>query len=126
MITKLGSAEINGLMVKAASMLRDLQAENDGLRGQLATRERRDHAEKIASMAADRGIMDSQEATEYAETLASSDKDLDMVAEFVSRTAAGVPLGDVLQKTASSGETGDGDSAEANFNSFLLTSDFAG
>ncbi|MHC4214317.1 MAG: hypothetical protein ACYSWP_13200 [Planctomycetota bacterium] len=123
---KLGSAEINGLMIKAAGMLRDLQAKNDSLEAKLAERDRLDHAEKIAAVAAEKGIFDSDEAQEYAENLAKSDKDLEVVEDFVDRHAAGVPLGDVLQKTASDGEPGDGESAEDRFASQLLTSDFAG
>jgi len=117
---KTSSTEVNATLIKAASALRSQQAEITHLRSELARRDRESRAEKIASQAVDRGIMDAEEATEYAQSLAQGDKDLDMVEEFVNRTAAGVPLSSSLQKTASVS----GSSESDVLTNFLLTSDF--
>ena len=110
-LEKISSEQIDHLMVKAAHVIRTQQSEIVELRKDKADRDRRDHAEKIASSAVDRGIMDSEEGDDYALTLAESDQDLSMVESFVERTAAGVPLGGSLQKVASveGGEEGDSD-----------------
>tara|TARA_B100000214_G_scaffold341254_1_gene288255 strand:- start:404 stop:775 length:372 start_codon:yes stop_codon:yes gene_type:complete len=120
-LLKIGSAEVNATLIKAASALRDLSAENERLRAVIADNDRRDHAEKIASSAVNRGIMDPEEAKDYANSLTESDKDLSIVEEFVNRAAAGVPLGNSLQKVASVEGAQDG---EADIlTSFLLTNE---
>ena len=78
-LLKIGSAEVNATLVKAASALRDLSAENERLRAVIAENDRRDYAEKIASSAVHRGIMDPEEAKDYANSLTESDKDLSIV-----------------------------------------------
>ncbi len=93
--------DIDGVMIKAASALRSLQLENNRLKEELAKRDRADHATKIASSAVERGIMEADEASDYAQTLLESDKDLDIVEDFVSKTVSGIPLGSGLAKTAS-------------------------
>lgn len=119
-MNKTASAEVNDTLIKAASALRAQQAELEYLRNQLAQRDREQRAEKIASQAVDRGIMEADEASEYAQSLAEGNENLDMVENFLSRTVAGVPLGSSLQKTASvSGASGDD-----VLTNFLLTSDF--
>lgn len=117
---KVSSTEVNATLIKAASALRSQQAEIVHLRNEIARRDRESRAEKIASSAVDRGIMDAEEAEEYAQSLAQGDKDLDMVEEFVNRTAAGVPLSSSLQKTASALDSSESDV----LTNFLLTSDF--
>ena len=120
-LLKIGSAEINATLIKAASALRDLSTENNRLRTVIAGTDRRDYAEKIAHDAVSRGIMDPEEAKDYAHSLTESDKDLSIVEEFVSRAAAGVPLGNSLQKVASVEGSQDG---EADIlTSFLLTNE---
>ena len=104
-ILKLGSAEINATMLKAATALRSQQTEIARLTAALESNERNLHAEKIASTAVERGIMDPEEATEYARELAGGNKDLDMVADFVNRASGGVPLVAGLQKEASVGNS---------------------
>jgi hypothetical protein len=119
-LLKIGSAEVNSMLTKAASVLREQKLEIDRLGSKLSEHDRSRHAEKIASTAVARGIMDVDEAKDYAETLFKSGKDLDMVEEFVARTAAGVPLGAHIQKTASvEGSEGDSDVLTA----FLLSND---
>lgn len=125
MLEKLSEAQVNHILIKSASALRSLRDENAELRRQLASRERRDHAEKIAHTAVDRGIMDPTDAMEYAEKLAHSAEDLEMVEEFVSRAAAGVPLGQTLEKTASDNFEG-GEGGTDVLTAFLLNSDIAG
>ena len=88
MLEKLSADQVNDYMIKAASLLRAQQAEIERLSGELAVRARRDHAEKIASTAVNRGIMAEDDANSYAEHLVDSDEDLKMVEEFVGRTAA--------------------------------------
>ena len=122
-LLKIGSAEVNATLIKAASTLRSLQADNDRLRADLAASARRDHAEKIAHNAVERGIMDPDEAKDYADSLTEGDKDLSVVEEFVSRTAAGVPLGASLQKVASAEGSADGD--DDVLTSFLLTNEIS-
>ena len=120
-LLKIGSAEVNATLIKAAAALRDLSSENERHRVTIASTDRRDYAVKIASSAVNRGIMDPEEAKDYANSLTESDKDLSMVEEFVNRAAAGLPLGNSLQKTASVEGTQDG---EADIlTSFLLTNE---
>lgn len=123
MKTKIAAEQIDGLMVKAAHTIRTQQARISHLEGQLAGKERHEHAEKIASAAVDKGIMDPTDADEYAQTLAAGDKDLDMVEDFVSQTVVGVSLGESLQKVASV-EGADGDTPEDAFVNSLMSSEF--
>lgn len=102
MLEKIGEAEINGLLVQAATTIREQEAEIIDLKNRLAARDRHEHAEKIASAAVDRGLMDEADGQEYARSLAESDKDLSMVEDLVKRSAKGVPLGHT--KTASAEE----------------------
>ena len=128
MMRKIAGAELDGILIKTAAALRSLQAENDDLRRQLAARDRQDHAEKIAHVAVQKGMMSEDAASEYADSLASSDKDLSMVEEFVTRgNGTGVPLGREIEKVASDHTLADpnGSQAEADFANFLLTSDLA-
>lgn len=125
MLEKISAAQVNTILLKSAAELRTLRDENIQLRRQLADRERYEHAEKIASMAVDRGIMDPTDAADYASQLASGGTDLGMVENFVSKAAAGVPLGQALEKTASDNLSG-GEDATDVLTSFLLSSDFAG
>jgi|TARA_R100001463_G_scaffold89950_2_gene144695 hypothetical protein len=119
-MNKSASAEVNDTLIKAASALRAQQSEIAYLRETLAQKEREQRAEKIASHAVDRGIMEADEASEYAQGLADGDENLDMVENFISRTVAGVPLSSSLQKSASVS----GASGEDVLTNFLLTSDF--
>lgn len=119
MFTKISSEEVNATLVKAASILRSQQQEINRLKQELASRERYDHAEKIASAAVDRGFMDPVDAKDYAISLAEGDKDLNLVEDFVSQTTAGIPLGTGLAKTASEYSGSDTDP----LTQFLLSSD---
>jgi hypothetical protein len=109
MLEKISAEQVDHLMVKAAHVIRTLEAEVTELRAEKAERARRDHAEKIASSAVERGIMEAEEAADYATSLAESDKDLSMVEDFVDRTAAGIPLGGGLEKEAHAEGGGDTD-----------------
>ena len=114
MLEKIGEAEINGLLIQASSSIRTLEAENADLRSRLANRERSDYAEKIASVAVERGFMDETDSQEYARTLAESDKDLSAIEDLVKRSAKGIPLGHT--KTASAdGDTSYGEDVLTNF-----------
>lgn len=124
MLEKVSAAQIDNIMIKAASALRGQATRIQELEAEIARRDRRDHAEKIAHTAVDRGIMDVDDASDYAEKLASSAENLTMVEEFVGRAAAGVPLGRTLEKVASESEGGEGETDVLT--AFLLTSDFAG
>lgn len=119
MITKISSTEVNATLVKAAGILRSQQQEISQLRQEIAVLNRHNHAEKIASQAVERGIMDPIDAREYAQSLADGDKDLSMVEDFVSQTTAGIPLGSGLAKTASEYRGSDNDP----LTQFLLSSD---
>ena len=116
-MTKLSSENIDRTMIKAASILRSQNQEIGRLQGIIASRSRVDHAEKIASVAVDRGFMDIEEAKDYVSDLVHSEKDLGVVEDFVSRTAAGSPLSSGLKKVAS--YNGENDV----LTSFLLTND---
>ena len=119
MFEKVSHADIDGFLIKAAVALREQEATIADLRGRLALKDRQEHAEKIASTAVERGIMDETEADEYAQGLAKGNKDLNMVEEFVERTVAGVHLGSALTKTASAGAGTDSAQADV-LTSFLL------
>ena len=99
MLEKIGEAEINGLLVKSAAAIRELSAENLSLKSQLASRGRQDHAEKIAHVMVERGLMDDSAGKEYAQTLAKGDKDLSVVEDLVQHSVPGLALGHT--KTAS-------------------------
>ena len=119
-MNKLSSESVDNLLIKAASALRSQNHEIARLQEQLDWYERNNHAEKIASQAVERGIMDPTEAGEYAKTLAEGGRDLSMVEEFISNSTVGVPLGSGLAKTASDyGGSGETDP----LTEFLLTSD---
>lgn len=114
MLEKVSAVEVNGLMVSAATTIRELITENTGLKVKLASVARQEHAEKIASVIVDRGQMDEDGAKDYARSLRESDKDLNMVEDFVKRSAPGVPLGHT--KTASAEhESSSGDDVLTNF-----------
>ena len=120
MSINLTTAEANEAFIKAASIIREQQEEILSLKAAGASSSRSAHAEKIASAAVERGIMDPEDAVEYAQSLFDGGKDLDMIEEFVSRTAAGIPLGGSLKKTASVSDfSEDGDI----LTNFLLTND---
>lgn len=125
MLEKISTAQVESILIKSASALRTLRDENLELRRQLAVRDRRDRAEKIAHLAVDRGVMDPTDASEYAEKLASSGENLEMVEDFVGRAAAGIPLGMMHEKTASDHLEGGGEGPDV-LTSFLLNSDYAG
>lgn len=124
MLEKISAEQVDGLMIKAASALRGQKAEIENLKAEISRRDRRDHAEKIAHLATDRGIMDSDDASEYAEKLASGNENLSQIEDFISRTAAGITLGKTHEKVASETE-GDAFGQDV-LTSFLLTSDLAG
>ena len=124
MLEKISEAQVNHIMIKAASALRAQQARIGELEQEIARRDRVNHAEKIASAAVTRGIMDEDEADSYANDLANSSENLNMVEDFVSRAAAGVPLGMTLEKTAAD-HGGEGGGSDV-LTTFLLSSDIAG
>jgi hypothetical protein len=125
MLEKVSEAQVNHIMLKAASAMRAQSSRISELEGVIASYQRRDHAEKIASAAVHRGIMDEDEAPSYADDLANSDENLNLVEDFVSRAAAGVPLGKTLEKTAADHSRG-GDGEPDVLTTFLLSSDIAG
>lgn len=126
MLQKIAAADLNHILIKSAHVIRTQAAEIETLKQQLADQDRHTHAEKIASIAVDRGIMSEDNAREYANSLAESDRDLGMVQEFVeSNNGAGLPLGSELTKTAADDTLGSGDTAEDRFANFLLTSDLS-
>lgn len=113
MLEKASAVEVNGLLLSAAANIRDLVAENIELKTKLASVARQEHAEKIASVIVGRGQMDEDGAKDYARSLRESDRDLNMVEDFVKRSAPGVPLGHT--KTASEHESTPGDDVLTNF-----------
>lgn len=115
MLEKIGEAEINGLILGAAASIRALEVENLELRGRLASKDRHEHAEKIASAAVDRGLMDETDGEEYARSLAESDKDLTVVEDLVKRSAKGVPLGHTKTASAHDEEPSGGDDVLTNY-----------
>jgi len=125
-LNKLGGAEVNGILKQAAATLRSQQARIAELEAAQASQARLEHAEKIASVAVDKGVLEAEDASEYARSLAGGDKDLDVVEDFVSRTVAGVSLGDALQKTASDGSSGLDGTGEDVLTRFLLNSNVGG
>lgn len=114
--------QIKEAMQKSASALRALKEENAQLREEISRRDRHARAEKIANLASARGLMEAEEAYEYAEKLAHSNDDLDMVEDFVERTVTGVPLGQLQEKSASY----EGSSEADALTTFLLNSELAG
>ena len=119
-LTKISSEEVNATLIKAAGILREQQEKILSLERDIASLNRHNHAEKIASQAVERGIMDPTDARDYALSLAEGSKDLSMVEDFVSQTTAGIPLGSGLAKIASEHSS---NSEIDPLTSFLLSSD---
>ncbi len=122
---KIAAAELIGLLIKTAGIIRDQNQEIARLKAELAEKHRHEHAEKIAHIAVSRGIMPEDQAVEYAESLARSSRDLAMVEEFVAHNGGvGTPLGQAeITKTASDHTLATGSQAEAEFVDFLLSAD---
>ena len=97
---KLSFESIDRAMIKGASIIRAQNKEIQRLNEIIQSRTRIDHAEKIASVAVEKGLMGREEAKDYASDLARSEKDLGIVEDFVSRTAAGTPLSSGIKKVA--------------------------
>ncbi len=124
-MNKIAAADVDFLMTKAANSIRELAAENRSLRAALAEHDRKSHAQKIASLAVNNGIMDDDAAADYAAELVDSDQDLSLVEQFVSRQSQGLPLGHTVEKTASDFGGATAGSAEDRFLTDLLSSDLA-
>jgi len=124
MLEKISAEDIDRVFLKCASTIRSQGAEIARLQAQVAGHERKARAEKIASTAVERGIMDPTQADEYAESLTTGDEDLDQVESFMNKASAvsGLPLGESLLKSASVVEDGV-ESAEERFETALLSSD---
>ena len=119
---KIAASTLDHLLVKSAALHRTQQARIQELEGRLADSNRRDHAEKIASIAVERGVMEPTGAADYAAHLAGSDRDLSLVEDFVARsTGPGIGLGQVLDKTASDNSGYADGSAEQRFETALLS-----
>ncbi len=120
-MNKLSAAQFNHILIKTAEQLEQQQAYIQHLEQQLAGHARQQHAEKVASMAVDRGIVSPDDEEAYAAKLARGEDDLALVEDFVQRSVSGLPLGadGELSKSASvaGGEGGDA------ISSFLLSSD---
>jgi len=120
---KISSADVNAYMVKAAATLRGQAQQIVALKTKVASLERKEHAEKIASLAVERGALAVEEAQEYAENLATGAEDLKMVEDFVGRTSRSLSLGKTLEKTASA--EGGGEPGQDVLTTFLLSSEYA-
>ena len=126
---KVGSAEINQLMLAAASTIREQQAEIDEYRKEKLARDRRDQAEKTAALAAEKGMIAPDSVTEYAAHLANGKDDLHSVHNLVTRSSGGgIPLGESFHKEASEDDETEspGDPSMTPVDLFLLNSDLAG
>ena len=122
-LEKVAGADIDAYLVKTAGVLRTQAGRIQELETELAKRNRRDEATKIASIATERGVLAEDVAADWAASLAESDKDLDIVEDFISRSAPGMPLGEPKEKVAGvDGLTGDG---EDTLSSFLMASEFS-
>jgi hypothetical protein len=92
--------DLNGLLEKSASTIRDLQSQLAEKDAQLARFTRTEQAQKIASSAVERGMVGPDEANDYAAQLVDSGDDLDSLQSAVDMVAPTAPLG-ALKKTAS-------------------------
>lgn len=117
---KVSAEHVDHLMVKAASALRSLQAENVALRQRVDTFERERHAEKIASVAVANGALSEDESEDYISNLVTSNDDLTQVERYVGMARGGLSLGRPLEKTASDSS---GSSADQNFFAALNSGD---
>ena len=116
-MNKIAAEDLNQPLLKAASVMRGQQSEISRLRVELGRRDRNDHAQKIASLATERGMMGDSESRDYAQQLVDSGQDLSVVENVISNTAAGFPLGSTLSKPAAD-DTVHGDDV---LTTFLLT-----
>jgi hypothetical protein len=89
--------DLNGLLEKSASTIRDLQSQLAEKDAQLARFTRTEQAQKIASSAVERGMVGPND---YAAQLVDSGDDLDSLQSAVDMVAPTAPLG-ALKKTAS-------------------------
>lgn len=114
-LTKLAAAQVEQLMTKAASAIRDLESENIRLKGVIEARDRAEKASDIAKVAAARGFVD--DAGEYAKTLNSDSSDLGAIANLLGIATGGIPLGEM---TKEAGATASADTPESRFAAGLL------
>lgn len=117
---KLSSTEVSNMTKLAAAALRslsgenqDLKAENSELKQKLASYEKREHAEKIATMMEDKGLENGVSFQDKVAGLLKRD-DLRVVEEAVSMSSPQMKVASVVdgQVTVEGGSEG---AAEANF-----------
>ena len=114
---KISAAEVSQLTKLAAENLRSLSVENQDLKTKLATFQKKDHAEKIATKMEEKGLETGLSFSEKVASLMRRD-DLQVIEEAVGMTApqmklASVHNGDQVQ--VEGGLNDDSGRAEASF-----------
>ena len=97
-MNKISQAEVGQMMKLSASSLRVLSEENTELKSKLAHYEKKDHAEKIASLMEDKSIETELSFSEKVAGLMKRD-DLSVVEEAVGLTASQAKLASVHDET---------------------------
>ena len=113
--------DIDQLLAASAAMLRTQQAIIDDLQQEKIAAARRRRADRVANGLVVGGHMDTASAEDYAEIISSSDRDLGVIEDFVSRTGQNIGLGEPLRKVAGHDVPSNGPDV---LTSFLLSSDF--
>ena len=119
---KLSYDEANAVVRRSAGLLRELADENEQLRTELTASRRRDHATKIASDMATRGIIPKEETPAKAEELATGERSLDVLEAALELETVVPEVGD-LKKEAG---VGGGDAESNPVIDFLTESAYGG
>lgn len=117
---KISNVQAGQMMKMAAENLRALSEENQGLREKVAVYEKRERAEKIASVMEDKGLEPELSFDEKVDGLLKRD-DLEVVEQAVGMSAPQMKLASVHEEGIATPEDGggssdeEGSSAAANF-----------
>lgn len=123
-MNKISQAEVGQMMKLSANSLRALSEENQELKSKVAHYEKKDHAEKIASLMEEKSIETELSFSEKVAGLMKRD-DLSVVEEAVGLTASQAKLASVHDETrvpVDGSSDDEGSSAALNFASNLAGS----
>jgi hypothetical protein len=92
MIKLAHARDLAPLLTKTAHVCRNLAAENRELKVENASYKRREELQKVAGVAIERGTMEDADIGSFVDRWADDATPLEVLADFVNRTPAGVPL----------------------------------
>lgn len=117
---KISNVEVSQMMKLAAENLRGLSEENQSLREQVATYQKRERAEKIAAVMEEKGLEPGMSFQEKTASILQRD-DLDVLETAVGLTAPQMKLASVADDQRLEVEGGLGDEGSGHAESNFLT-----